>query len=400
MGCGRASRDNDRAGSLHSLETLRAQGAISLAAQSMIGIWRVGVPRLAPRVMRLVQYAKSDLKRLLSEECFWQQPRLPITRRRALSQVANPRADDSDVVLFTASAQGQLIAYIGVLPDLLMNGHQQPMKFGWTTTWWVDKESKHRPAAVAVLYAALQKYSNRLGGSCPSREAERVLGATRKYRECVRFDQTLFVMAPPPTYRSLSLLTGWFAGAKNQILFQHDLQRHQLEIRVLDAVDADFESFVNARIHGDPLLRDSAYWTWVLAFPWVSAAAEDEAEQERYAFSVFAKDFRQVPILVKRRGTSLALLILTLRKGRLTLKYAYYDLSDAADVATALRVAVAGINPYLFVSADCVLNAELKRQFPFYFARIHKTSAIYAANGLPLSLGRHAHWATGEKVFT
>ena len=36
---------------------------------------------------------------------------------------------------------------------------------------------------------------------------------------------------------------------------------------------------------------------------------------------------------------------MTLREGRLTLKYADYDLCDTADVATALQVAVADINP-------------------------------------------------------
>ena len=350
--------------------------------------------------MEIIQYTKRDLKQLLSAESFWCQPRLPITRRRALSQVSNPRANDSDVLLITAAAKGRLIAYIGVLPDLFLNGKQEPVRFGWATTWWVDKDSGHRPAAIAVLYAALQKYSGRVGASSPSKEAERVCVATKQFRECVRFDQAFFVMAPPPSYRVLGPLFGWFTGAKNRVILYDELHRHGLEVRTVDASDADFESFVNARAHEDPLARDSAYWKWVLEFPWVSASAQDAAEQERYAFSLFAKDFRQIPILVSRNGAAIAVLILGIRKQRLTLKYAYYDPGDASDVARALRVAVAEINPYLFVSADSVLNAELKRLFPFYLARLRKTSAIFAASGLPLALGRHAHLATGEKVFT
>lgn len=350
--------------------------------------------------MKIVPFTKNELKHLLSDEQFWQQPRLPITKRRAVSYVLNPRADDSDVVLLTASAEGQLISYIGILPDLLVNGQLAPLKFGWTTTWWVDKESKYRPSAIAVLLAAFQKYSNMIGGSCPSKQAERAIVATKQFRECARFDLAFFVLAPPPSFRVLSPVIRCFAGAKNQILFRQSLQRRNLETRVVGASDPAFVSIVNAWAVGDPLVRDSAYWKWVLEFPWVSASAEDEAEQERYAFSVFAKDFRQIPIVVTRNGESIALLILGLRKGRLTLKYAYYELCDAADVARALRVAVADINPYLFVSADSVLNAELGRMCPFYLSRIRKTSAIYAARGLPLSLGRHLHWATGEKVFT
>jgi hypothetical protein len=350
--------------------------------------------------IEIAEYTKRDLKELLADESFWMQPKLPITKRRVVSHVANPRADDNDTVLITAFNQDQLVAYLGILPDLLTNGLEAPMKFGWLTTWWVDKKSKHRLAATTVLFAAMKKYSNRVAASSPSGDALRVYDATKRFQECTRFDRSYFIVALPPSFHGLSPLSTWVAGAKNRMIFSRKLQRRGLEIRTVDSFSGAEESFINRWAVEDPLARDASYWHWVLKFPWISADAEDEATQKRYAFSVFVKDFRQISMLVTRHGANIAFLVLTLREGRLSLKYAYYDPGDVADVASALQVAIADINPWLFVCADATLNKALKRNFPFYLARRSKAAVTYAAKVLPLSVGLRPQFGIGDAIFT
>jgi hypothetical protein len=350
--------------------------------------------------VEIIEYTKRELKELLANRRFWTQPTLPITKRRVISQVSNPRADDNDTLLITAYYKGQLVAYLGVLPDLLVAESQKPIRFGWLTTWWVDKESEHRLAAMKILFAAMKKYSNRIAVSSPSSEAARVYDGTRQFRVCARFDRSYFILALPPSFRVLSPLFRWVAGVKNRMIFGRKLHRRGLEIRTAISFGEDLTSFVNTWAVGDPLARDSSYWCWVLEFPWVSASAEDEAAQKRYACSVFAKDFRQIPMVVSRRDAIIAFLVMTLRDGRLSLQYAYYDSGDVADVSAALQTAIADINPWLFVCADTALNTSLKRDFPFYLARRSKSSEIYAAKVLPLSVGSRLQLGTGDIVFT
>src|SRR5713226_4191130 len=104
--------------------------------------------------VEILAYNKADLKRLLADERFWMQPKLPITRSRIISHVANPRADDDDKLLITASSKGQLVAYLCILPDLVMVDRESRVKFGWLTAWWVDKGSEDRLASAIVLMAA------------------------------------------------------------------------------------------------------------------------------------------------------------------------------------------------------------------------------------------------------
>lgn len=381
-------------------EPMESSKEASRVGRMMSALHSETLPTRRGSRVEIVEYTKQDLEGLLADDFFWAQPRLPITKRRALSHIFNPRAEENDTVLITASAEGQLIAYLGLLPDWWVQAGQAPIKFAWTSAWWVDKQSKYRSSAAMILLTALERYSNRIAGSSPSDQARRVGDASRQFRYCVKFQGSYFVMAPPPSFRGLSSATKWFVSAKNRITFRTSLQERGLEIQTVDAFNAAAESFINTQAVDDPFARDSKYWKWVLDYPWMSATEEDKIAQERYAFSVFAKDFRQIPMFVSRQGVFIAFFLMTVRDGRLILKYAYYAASDAVDVAIALQAVVAEINPWLFVCGDPVLNAAFKRSFRFYFARFTKSSTIYAASGLPVSLGHHIHWGSGDLVFT
>jgi hypothetical protein len=350
--------------------------------------------------VEILEYTKRNLNELLADERFWMQPNLPITKRRAISHVSNPRADDNDTVLITAVNKGQLVAYLGILPDFVLTERQAKVKFGWLSTWWVDKQSQDRIAATMILFCAMKKYSDQIAVSSPSSDAKRVYDATKRFKQCVRFDRSCFIVALPPSIRAMSRLTKWGAGTKNRMIFGRKLQRRGLEIRTANSLDDGLTSFINTWTVGDPLAMDASYWCWVLEFPWLSASAEDEAAQKRYAFSVFAEDFRQIPMVVSRHGAIIAFLFMTLRDGRLCLKYAYYDSCEIADVTAALQAAIADINPWLFVCADGALSSSLERGFPFYLGRRSKTSEIYAAKGLPFSAGSRPQFGTGDIIFT
>lgn len=347
------------------------------------------------------EYTRRDLRNLLADKRFWTQPQLPITKRRVISHVSNPRSDETDVLLLTAFENGQLLAYTGILPDVLRNGSQAPVKFGWGTTWWVDKQSEHRGyAALKILFMAMGKYSKRIAVSNFSADTKRVLDATKRFQEFARFELTYFMMALPPSWRVWSPLTKWVAAAKDRMIFSKKLERCGLKVGVINSFDGALESFMKPWAAADPLARDNMEWQWILQFPWVSAAVEEETIQKSYKFAAFAKDFQQIPILVSRDSAIIAFLFLTLRNGRLSLKYAYYNHADIAEVVAAVQVAITDINPWIFVCADTPLNVALKRAFPFYFARWSKTSLFYTTKELALSVGSRPQFGMGDVIFT
>ena len=346
------------------------------------------------------QYNKRDLSSLLAKECFWSQPQLPITKRRAISQLANPRSDDSDLVLVAAFNKGQLIAYCGILPDVLRIGQQAPVKFGWGTTWWVDKQSEYRGyAAIKILFTAMERYCQRIAMFDFSVDSKQVFDATRRFQEVARLDVSYFMLTLPPSWPVAGSFTRWIA-AKHHVIFGRKLEKHGLRVQTIDSFDESLMLFVSTWAAEDPTARDLIDWHWILHFPWVSPNPEDQCTQKRYTFSSFAKDFRQIPLVVSRDGKTLAFLFMTLRNGRLRLKYAYYDPAHAAEVAIALQAAIARIGPWVFISADTAINLALKREFPFHVAVRNKCSFAYRTKGLPLSLGPRPQLGMGDAIFT
>jgi hypothetical protein len=350
--------------------------------------------------LEILQYTKQELRGLLTDEGFWKQPRLPITKRRAISHIANPRAEENDTLLIAAFEQGRLVAYLGILPDLLRSEAQKPVRFGWLTAWWVDKESQNRLVATMILFAAMKRYAGRVAASFPSADAIRVYEATKKFQESVKFDLSYFVLALPPSFGFASRFTIWLVGLKNRLIFRRTLSKRDLDFEVVNAPDEAVGTFIAHCSAEDPLQRDCPCWKWILGFPWLSATAEDEEAQKNYAFSVFARDFRQVAMVVRRRGAIIGFLVMTARDGRLTLKYAYYSPSDQKDVAAALQVAITKMNPWLFVSADAALTSAFRRGIPFYLARRKKSAAIWAAKDLGLSVKTQPQYGIGDIVFT
>ncbi|HTS12546.1 MAG TPA: hypothetical protein VMH00_10545 [Candidatus Limnocylindrales bacterium] len=364
-----------------------------------MGLAEIRVPSPASGV-ETVEHTKRGLKELLGDERFWIQSRLPITKRRAISQVSNPRAEDDDTVLITAYCYGELVAYLGILPDSVVIESREPVKFGWLTAWWADKRSEYRLAGMKVLVAAMKKYPNRLAASSPVTEAAQVYTGTRRFQNGGSLNSACFVIALPPSLPVLGNLSRWLAGRKNQLILGRQSAKRGLDIQIVQTLDGENESFINKRATEDPLRRDSSYWNWVLRFPWMSANSDDEVAQRSYAFSVFARDFKQIPMFIRRLGTIIAFLFMILREGRLVLKCAWYKPSDISDVAVALREAVADLNPWLFVCADADLCARLAGGVPFYTAKRMRTSAIYAANRLPLPPACRLQLGAGDSIFT
>jgi hypothetical protein len=357
-------------------------------------------PAAAKSNLEIAEYTKRDLEALLRDESFWMQPRLPITKRRIVSQVANPRADDNDTLLLTAHFKGELVACLGVLPDQVKDPLQGPVRFGWLTAWWADKESEQRLAAMKLLFMAMKRYGNRLAASSPASAAASAYLNTGQFEERGRCDRLYFIISMPSSAALPGRVVRWAAGVKNRSLFGRSAVRRELGIQVADVFDTEMESFIDDQAREDPFGRDSLYWKWALRFPWMSSTDEDRVMQKRYTFSVFAGDFRQIPMFVSRKGRIIAFLVMTLRDLRLTLKHTYYDPADIADVTAAVRSVVAEINPWLFVCGDAGIDARLRSGFPFYLARKARHSAIYATKTLPRLPWSRPQPGSGDSLFT
>ncbi len=88
------------------------------------------------KTYRIESFSKSALRQRSGEPGFWRDSSLPFGRMKLQQYLANPNADEDDVLWLFASSDQGIIAYLGLLPDYVMlKGQRQ--KINWFSSWWV-----------------------------------------------------------------------------------------------------------------------------------------------------------------------------------------------------------------------------------------------------------------------
>ncbi|MEL6841973.1 MAG: GNAT family N-acetyltransferase, partial [Bacteroidota bacterium] len=102
------------------------------------------------------------LRAYIFSDTFDQTPVLPISRHRALSHLANPRLRPDDVIMiFAHSDEGELVGYLGVLPDeIYLNGKQD--RGGWLSCMWVNPITRGQGIGGKLVQAALNAWQGRI----------------------------------------------------------------------------------------------------------------------------------------------------------------------------------------------------------------------------------------------
>jgi len=100
-------------------------------------------------------FSKANLAILAEDPQFWQDPHIPFDRMRLQQYLDNPYAADDDILWLFASTGQKIVAYLGMVPDLiLLQGKQS--KISWLSSWWVDPAFRGTGLGDALIRHALE----------------------------------------------------------------------------------------------------------------------------------------------------------------------------------------------------------------------------------------------------
>ena len=223
-------------------------------------------------MVKIHTYTVADLRRMLNPGPWFVGDPIPLTRERALSQINNPRADESDIVLLVAYDGDTVVAHLGVVPDLAFTSAGQN-KVGWLTAWWANPDSKYSGVGMMLMMRAMAFYKNGAGASGFSEGAKRVYAATRQFKTIkeqpgitafARFDAShLLTKRFPSLHRfRLALEFGDAVGNLFVRMRQALWRRHQklpqsVRLEYVPEFDFEAEQFI-AQLNQNELTRRGA----------------------------------------------------------------------------------------------------------------------------------------------
>ena len=270
---------------------------------------------------------------------------VPITLRRADSQVLNPAASADDAGLLVATLGGVCVGYLGLLPARVVDGQDIRSVFCLSTLFVAPPYRKTGAGSLLVMKAASLGRDLCVAGV--SDDAAPVFKAMR------------FTTSGPLVYLRLRtgavlrpILLRWLIGR---------LRWHGREIEALPTTEVESPPGVSNAASGGTaphFLRDDAVVNWMIRHPWIGEGAPPRHE---YAFSHHRDLFRYLPFDLRepRTGARLGYAVLSVSsdKGRTVLKLLDRVLADS-DRSVGLLAFV--LREALRWSADVV---ELPREF-------------------------------------
>jgi len=288
-----------------------------------------------------------QLLAFVQDSAFENLPFIPISLHRALSHIANPRAEENDVLLLLAYDNEALVGYLGVLPDRMYQGNQSE-KCGWLSCLWVSEENRGKRIAQQLLNKCFDVWEKRIlvtEFTLPAKALYdrsgifRALANPQGIRLYLRAD--LATLLPPKKeifQKNKALLRSLDQGINavaDLRLPNADLSKESFTLEYPAEVDDEASEFIASKQQNELFKREKEELNWILQNPWILSTPEKDALNSRYYFSSVDKLFQFH--IVKVRGTEselIAFLVFAQRNNSLKLPYCYHN----GDLETVWKV--------------------------------------------------------------
>lgn len=324
---------------------------------------------------------------------------IPISRHRAMSYAANPRASTTDVVLYLAYRDDKLIGYRTVLPDLLFIGDRQ-IKVGWLSGIWVHEEYRRQGVALLLLDEAIKDWNNHLLFTNYALESKAVCDKSGKFeilstikgrryylRSC------LSILLPPRASffrKNVFLLKciDFILGIVNPIpLFTRMISLgSDVEFEYLSRPDNEMSEMFENICSMTPTRRSRFEFQWILRFPWLVSSPLGDRIGEKYFFSSSPVRYYQSIVKVYNSDILVGFIQFNLNCGKLTVPYTSFNPEDSKLIAKVILLHALKFK----ASMITVYNSDLIKAFNGIgvyrlFSRSRKRN-YYATNELTREL--------------
>lgn len=324
--------------------------------------------------MDIKTYTVTELKDAISDGSLWKYKNHAITLSRANSQVANPRARESDVVLVVALKDEELLGYIGVLPDYIyVKGKSE--RFGWLSTFWVDPSQRGRGIGKSLVSRAFESWEGSIGGVDYTVSAKRVYDSVDYFIPLHHWDGTALTLRLRgelsrarfirylmigPIEKAAEFTINKIMDIRLKIWKKAKDRKREVRIEYIDTIDDETGDFIEKQ-RKDPMFhRGKKELNWIIEQPWVVSAPSSDATDAKYDFSSSAQSFGTANMRISdTSGKTLAFVMLTDRDGVVKVPYYYC-------VSSEIEVVCHSIGRYL-VARGCskilLYNPELAEAF-------------------------------------
>ena len=265
---------------------------------------------------------------------------IPITIHRALSQTKNPRIAEEDVILLLAYHEGNMVGYLGILPDTIFLKKREPIKVGWLSCLWVSEHARGKRIGINLISKSLELWNNNILSADYVPSTKRIYDRTNQFvdtpyskkgiRLYVKSDLHNILPPKKTIYTKLNWLFKAIDYSANilltiRLLFYKEDISHLL-FDYIDHIDEEVNDFIIEKQDKQLFKRGTDDLNWVIHNPWILSANKKSDLNKKYYFSSTAKSFNFYSLKIKNSDNRLiGFMVFAKRDNTLKLPYLYHD---------------------------------------------------------------------------
>jgi GNAT superfamily N-acetyltransferase len=294
-------------------------------------------------MIEILKIDKVGLLKYINSDEYRDATIVPISRHRAQSHIANPKAREHDVLLFLAMEGPVMVGYLGVLPDDFQVSDNDSLHIGWMSCLWVDEKHRGKKIAQQLIKTCFESWENKILLTEFTEAAGKLYEKMGIFLPFLNVEgqrwyikSTLKTILPPKKeiFKRMTTLLSFidisinlFLGIKTIFAYK---SIQDFKYQFFSQINDEIRNFVDENSKNEMFRRRGNDLDWILNYPWILSCDADMGISQIYHFSSVEQHFLCKGLEIRnQQGFLVGIVIFTVRNGHLRLPYIYYTDSDA-----------------------------------------------------------------------
>lgn len=328
-------------------------------------------------------FNKQQLNEFILSAEFSDLENLPISFHRAISQINNPRLEESDIILCASFDGNKTVGYLGVIPDYIFSNNKK-IKFGWLSCFWVDNNYKNSNIAANLFLRTIRAWDKKIMITNFIPSLEKVYQKTKIFKptqtkiglRCYYNLNLSKILPQKHTFfakniRFLNLVDYLFnfCWKYSFKLFSFSLKT-ECNYKLANLKNHKLREFIDASYLMNLPKRNIEEYEWILNYPWVLEKKQDSVS-EKYHFTSQSDIFKTIPYeIYDKNQVLIGFFILNQRDKDLTIPYFYVENNFQTDATKFIINYVIKNNCSMLTCFNNDLISKLKKnRYKFIFQK-------------------------------
>lgn len=341
----------------------------------------------------------------------------PISKARANSYLANPRANKKDTILFMAYNLEELVGYRTIWADTFFIENKKET-FGWLSGSWVHPKYRRRGVSTLIFNEVLKEWKSKLMYTNYAETSKLLYDKTEQFnflhglngvKYYMRFSLADILPKKRRIFQSTKLFWKFFDLLLNlffdiRYFFINSKKETGFYVKKNAPWNAEVLLYINSFIKHNLFQRGEKEFNWIQKYPWILSDKRTKLDSKSYYFSLYAKQFESnIYTIYTTENKLIGFLLITIRDGHLKIPYAYFSKESTKEICNFLVNRCVKMRVKTIIIYNKHLEIQLNNKLSFIKKKAF-TQKYFITKSLLNSMGESMNFqiqtGDGDVVFT